>query len=370
MKIICQQQELSKALNIVSKAVTSRSTLPVLKGILLQAYPDGRLTLSASDLDISIQNTIPVQVEEPGSIIVIARMFMDIIRKLPGIDIMIETDDAENVMISSMSSKFNIIGMPADEFPVISEIGSDTTSIDIDTATLREMITKTSFAASVDESRGIITGVLLEIGDDRINMAAIDGFRMAITRRTMPAPVNHNFVISAKIINEIAKIIGELSDADSQGTLYLNDKKAVFLFGNIRAELKLLEGNFISYRDILPKENTIEMIADRQMLMDSIERASLFAKAGKNNLVKFDIRDRILTVSSDSEEGKATEDLIVQKNGSDLTIGFNAHFLQDILKCIDDDQIRMMFRSSVDPCMIEPLEGDQYEYLVLPVRIN
>lgn len=372
MKITCQKQELAKALNIVSKAVTTRSTMPVLKGILLKAYPDGRLTLSSSDLEISIQDTIAVETEEAGSIVVMARKFNEIVRNLPGEELTIHTLERNGeaiVEIQSVTADFEIIGISADEFPVLQEVGENTASIPVDNRTIREMIEKTKFAASVDESRGIITGILLEIDGSRISTVAIDGYRMAINRRTMPGDEKHKFVISAKIMDELSKILSDQEEEET-GTLYLSDRKAVFVFGNVQAELKLLEGDFIDYRSILPKNSGISVRVNRKELMESIQRASLFANAGKNNLVKFQLKENILTVSSKSEEGKATEDLVVEKTGENLEIGFNARYLLDIIRAVDDEEVKLLFNSAIDPCLIVPLQGDAYEHLLLPVRLN
>lgn len=372
MKFICNQREMTKALNIVSKAVSTRTTIPVLKGILLDAALSGRLMISASDFDISIQDSIAVDVKEPGSVIVTARLFEDIVRKLPGMDIEIESTNDNKVTIRSMNSVFNIVGMAADEFPVINQIDDQTETIQIDRKIFREMIEKTSFAASIDESRGIITGLLIEIEDNMFNMVAIDGYRVAIARRPMPENAAHEFVISARIMNDIAKILSD-DNADDQGVLYLSDKKAVMRFGTVEAEMKLLAGKFVPYRDIIPKESDITLKIERTLLMESVERASLLAKIGKNNLIKMHIKKDVITLTSDSEEGSAEERIVaneVKASGdAELLIGFNGQYLMDALKAIDDEVIEMGFRSKVDPCVIRPIEGNDYTYLILPVRI-
>ena len=369
MKFICQQQNLIKALNIVSKAVSVRTTIPVLKGIMLKAE-SGKLTMSASDLDLSIQDTVDAEVSESGSVIVMARLFSDIVRKLPGEEVQVEFNDDKNVFIKSMNSEFKIIGMPTDEFPVINSETDESEFIEFDKSTFREMIDKTSFAASIDEARGVITGVLLELSQEEIQMVAIDGFRMAINRRTMYNEKPYRFIIPARILNELSKIIADTESDNDKARLYLNDKKAVFRFDDVQAELKLLEGNFIAYKDILPKTSRITVICDRALLMESIERASLLTKTGKNNLIKMNIMQNVVEITSDSDEGNVKEELIVDKSGEDLVIGFNAHYILDVLKAIDDEQIKILLNSSINPCLIEPAQGDDYQYLVLPVRIS
>lgn len=370
MKFSCEQSKLAKALNIVSKAVTSRTTVPILKGIMMELSADGTLTMSASDLDISIQNTIDVEVEEPGSVIVMAKLFGDIIRKLPSREIVIESDDDYNVTVSCMNSEFKIMGMSTDEFPNINKMEENMEPIEFNKKQLREMIDKTAFAASIDESRGIITGVLIELEEDQMNMVAIDGYRMSITRRAKVSTAPRKIIISAKILSEISRILGDIDSEEENGTLYVTDKKAVFKFERVQAELKLMEGQFIDYKGILPKDNKIQVTISRPMLLEAIERASLLSKTGKNNLIRVKIQDTLITITSNSDEGNVKEEIAVVKEGDDLTIGFNAQYVIDVLKAVSDDEIRLLLNTPITPCLIQPLEGQEYEYLVLPVRIN
>lgn len=370
MKFSCKQQALSKALNIVSKAVTSRTTIPILKGILLKVDKEGKLTMSASDLDLSIEKTLDVDDFIPGEIVVYAKLFGDIIRKLPNDTIIIEDQD-EKVTIRCANSEFNIIGLAADEFPNLSLPQEASDMILFDRDVLKEMIRKTSFAASIDESRGVITGVLVEMEENSLNMVALDGFRMAITREDMRNQKKESIVIPAKIFGEISKIISETEmEENGQVQFYVNDKRAVFLMDDIRIVLRLLEGEFIKYRDILPKENKTKIVVNRSDFLNSIERASLLAKVGKNNLIRLDIRENNMEVTSRSEEGNVKEDVIISKEGEDLLIGFNSKYLMDVLKVIDDEEIIMLFGSSISPCLVEPMSGNRFEYLILPVRIT
>lgn len=368
MKFTCNQQILTKALNTVSKAVTSRTTIPILKGILLEVNPDNTLTLSASDLDLSIEKTIEVVTEEAGSIVVSARLFSDIVRKLPNEEIQIEEQENNTIVIKCLASEFTIVGQPADEFPNIGEINEEN-KIVLEKDILKEMIKKTSFAASIDESKGIIVGVLIEMEEESLNMVALDGFRMAITRQAMKNEESKKIIIAARILNEINKIISENEDSN-EIYFILDDKKAVFLLDETKIVLRLLEGDFIKYNDILPKEHKCRLTVNRSELTNSIERASLLAKEGKNNLIKMSIfRDKII-ITSRSEEGNVKEEVFVEKEGTDLDIGFNSKYVLDVLKAVSDESLVMEFNTGVSPCLIKPVEGKDYEYLVLPVRIS
>lgn len=368
MKFSCNQQILSKALNTVSKAVTSRTTIPILKGILLEVDNDNNLVLSASDLDLSIEKRIEVSAEEAGAVVVSARLFSDIVRKLPNEEIQIEEQENSNILIKCLASEFTIVGQSADEFPGIGEVNLDK-KLSLEKDLLKEMIKKTSFAASIDESKGIIVGVLIEMEEESLNMVALDGFRMAITREEMKNKEKKRIIVAARILNEINKIISE-NEESKEIYLVLDEKKAVFLLDETKIVLRLLEGDFIKYNDILPKEYKSRLKVNRNELLDSIERASLLAKEGKNNLIKVSVfRDKII-ITSRSEEGNVKEEVFVEKEGEDLDIGFNSKYIMDVLKAVDDESVAMEFNTSVSPCLIKPLEGKRYEYLVLPVRIS
>lgn len=368
MKFSCSQNTLVKALNTVSKAVTSRTTLPILKGIMLSVDENGYLTMSASDLDISIEEKIEVSDFIAGEIVVQAKLFSDIIRKLPSGIVIIE-ENSGNLDIRCGSSEFNIVGSSADEFPRINiEEGNE--KIVFDKEILKDMIRKTSFAASIDEARGVITGILIELKEKNINMVSLDGFRMAVTRESMINGKEDNIIIPARILNEIAKIITETESEKSDIDFYMADRRAIFMIDNIKVVARLLEGEFVNYEDILPKESAIKIICNKNDLLESIERASLLAKVGKNNLIKLDIKENILEITSRSEEGNVKEEVIISNDGKNLIIGFNSKYLIDALKNIDEENISMYFNTPISPCLIKPIEGAGFEYLVLPVRIT
>lgn len=368
MRFSCEQSSLSKALGIVSKAVSVRTTIPVLKSILLEAREDGQLKMSASDLDLSIEKTIDVRVDEPGSIAVNAKLFMDIIRKMPAGNVDISINESGNVLIKSLNSEFNILGTPASDFPNIGELDGPQDTLSFDKDIFTEMIRKTGFCASVDETKGIIVGILMELEENVFNMVALDGFRMAIAREKMRNAQDKKIVINARILNEIYKIIME-TGTEEDIKLILGEKKAVMLLERTKIVMRLLEGAFIKYRDILPKENKIFIKANRKDLMDAVERASLLSKSGRNNLIVCSINNNLMEITSNSEEGNVKEDLIIESEGGSLDIGFNSKYILDALKVIDDEEIKMEFNTGITPCLVRPVEGDRYEYLILPVRI-
>lgn len=367
MKFICSQESLSKALNTVSKAVSTRTTIPILKGILLETE-GSQLRLAASDLDLSIEKKIDVQVQEEGSLVVSARLFGDIIRKLPSADVEIEEMENSTVIIRCLSSEFTIVGQSSEEFPNIGEV-TEEQKLTFNKELFKDMVKKTSFAASSEEAKGIIVGVLMDMMPDCLTMVALDGFRMAIVRESMKNEEEKKIVIAARILNEITKIIMD-SDDEEDIALVLDSKRALVISDQTKISLRLLEGEFIKYNDILPKESKTKVTVEKSEMLSSIERASLLAKAGKNHLIKIVIEDGKLTITSRSEEGNVKEEVIADKEGDDLEIGFNSKYVLDVLKAIENEEIFMEFNSSVSPCLVKPTSGNAFEYLILPVRIS
>ncbi len=369
MKLVCNQKVLSKALNTVSKAVSSKTTIPVLSGILLDVDADGNLNIAASDLDLSIKNTIQLAEYTEGSVVVGARLFLEIIRKLPNEDITIEEDGNNIVLIKTRNSEFTIVSFQADEFPSIGDEDLKLAEFSFSKDVFKEMIRKTAFSASIDEAKGILLGVLIEMKKDSISMVALDGFRMAIAREDIPGNEERKIVIAARILNEINKIISE-SEEDEDLKITLSEKRATIILGNTVITSRLLEGEYIKYDNIIPKDNKTNLIINKNEMIESIERASLLAKGGKNNLIRIKIKNNLLTLTSRSEEGNVKEEIIVEKTGDDIEIGFNSKYMLEALKAIDDEDILLTLNTSVTPALIKPVEGNAFDYLILPVRIS
>ncbi len=365
MKIICSQQELSKAVNTVQKAVTNRTTIPILKGILLEVENEHTLKLAASDLDLSIEKKIEVEVKEKGSIVVSARLFSDIIKKLPSGEVSIEIEE-QNVIIKTIHSEFSIVGQSVNEFPSIREFDSSN-YLNLNKELFKNMIKQVAFSASIDESRGIIVGVLIEMLKDQLNIVALDGFRMAVRKEKIKSLEEKNIIIPAKTLNEIYKILVDENCEDI--LINLDEKDIIINIDNTIVVSKLLEGEYINYKEIIPKNYATRVRVSREELFNSIERASLLAREGKNNLIKLTIEDNTLIINSRSEEGKVHEEIEITKEGENLEIGFNSKYIIDVLRALEEDEIMLEFTSNVSPCLIKPVKDEEFLYLILPVRI-
>jgi DNA polymerase-3 subunit beta len=366
MKFTCTQIALSKALNIVSKAVSTRTTIPILKGILLTVQ-NNRLTLAASDLDIGIETSIEVSDATDGAAVVSAKLFEEIIRRLPAALVKLERDDQNNLHISCLSSDFSIVALPADEFPAIGSIKEEY-RIPIQRDSLRDLIKKTTFSASIDDKKGILTGCLFKLKKEEIVAVALDGFRMAVAVEQAGEIEGKSMVVPARILNEIAKLLSE-SVQEEEIVLLLDDKKMEIRTEDTRVISRLMEGDFIKYEDIVPKTHKTRCVLARQEMLASIERASLLAREGKNNLIKVTIADGQMEITSRSEEGNVKEIIACEMEGDELVIGFNSKYIAEALRAVNDEEVVFEMSTSTSPCLVKPVEGNSYMYLILPVRI-
>lgn len=365
MHILCPQKSLSQSISIVQKSVSSKTTLPILKGIYIEAQ-DQRLKLIGTDLEIGIENQIEADVMEEGAVVVDARLFSEIIRKLPDEQIELKLQDNQQLLIRCPHTEFNILCYSAADFPDLPVIEEDEV-YQLSQELFRDMIRQTVFATSQEDSRPILTGVLMEIDEKSLTMVALDGYRVALRKGKIDATGFHKVVVPAKTLNEVSRIMN--TDEEMPISITLRDNHGLFTLGNTRLISRLLEGEFINYHQILPKEYKSKVRVKTKGLLGSIERASLLAKEGKYNLVKFAITDEKLVVTSNSELGQVYEEIAIQLEGADLEIAFNSKYLIDVLKVIDEEEVYLEFTSSISPGIIRPVNNDHHVHLVLPVRL-
>lgn len=366
MKIYCNRTELNKAVNNLSHAVPTRTTSSILEGILVEA-DNNQMIMTATDTTITIESIIDVQCDSVGSFVVPAKLFGSIINKLPEEEVMIDFDE-DNVKISikCAGSNSELICFKSEEFPKIKV--AEENPIYLSKDDVKKLIRKTAFSASTDDFNGILTGVLLEIKYNNMKMVGVDPFRIATYNVDVKNDADVNVVIPAKLINETAKIISD--DGEDKMSLCIADKKVVMSFDNNKVIINTFSGKYIDYERILNKQGNINVRVKRTDLLKSIDRASLLTSVQNNNLIKFNIEDNVLIINSLSEEGNIKENVEIIKEGDDLQIGLNSKYLKDILSAIEDEEIYINFKDSISPCVVKPLKGNKYTYLVLPIRIN
>ena len=364
MRFSCDTNDLNTSLSIVSRALAVRSPKPILEGILLESCEQG-LRLICTDLALGIQTVIRATIIEEGRAVLPGKLLCEIVRKLPGGDCEFSISDRMKATIHCASIRTTITGFDPVEYPELPQVSG--ASFSMPQSTLRDMIGRTLFAIAVDESRPILTGCLMEVGKSEMRVVALDGFRLAMRRENIDGPDSDvSAVVGGKVLGDIAKI---LSDSDEPVALCFSRSHVQMNVGATHIVARLLEGEFIRYRQILPQEWQIRVAVRSGELSSAIDRASLIAREGKSNLVCFKIDGDTLTVTSNSENGDMEEKIDVTTEGKDLSIAFNVRYITDVLKAISDDEVFMRFNSNVSPCVVCPTEGESYLYLVLPVRV-
>ena len=364
MIFTCNKQDLQDAILIAQKAITGKSTLPILEGILIKAQGD-TLTLIGSDKDISIETKLAADIKQPGEIVIDSKIFGEIIRKLPNDRVTIETLDNNTIQITCLKSVFNIVHMDADQFPELPMI-NENQIFSIPQSTLKNMIKGTSFAITQDESRPILQGILFEVNDGLLNLVALDGYRLAVRTEQLDTNNSINAVIPGKTLIEVAKI---LEDSDENVNITFTTNHILFSLENTKVISRLLEGEYIKYNSLLPQEYKLLVNVKRQDLQNGIERASLMSNDSNSNLIKLNIEPDTIIITSNSQLGKVREEVAIDLQGEPLQIAFNSRYILDILKNMEAEEIVMEFTSSVSPCILKDKESDNCKYLVLPVRL-
>lgn len=364
MLFICEKQKLQEGISIVQKAITGKSTMSVLEGIYINANKDG-LTLIGSDMDVSIETKVNADVINEGSIVIDAKIFGEIIRKLPNSEIKIETMENDTVQITCEKSVFNVVYMNADEFPELPSL-NENMKVEVPQNILKNMIKCTSFAIAQDETRPILQGILFEVKDRTLNLVALDGYRLAIKSEYLDSDFDIEIVIPGKTLNEVSKILEDVNDLVQ---ITFTNNHILFNLNKTRIISRLLEGKFVNYKSLLPEEHKLLVTVKKQDLQNGIERASLMAKDGNNNLIKLEVQDEALVITSNSQLGKVREEVGINLQGDKIQIAFNSRYLIDVLKNFEEEEVVMEMTSSVSPCIIKAKEADNYKYLVLPVRL-
>ncbi len=363
MKIKIDQRNLSKHIGIAQKGISSRTTLQILDGILFEAKND-RLKLTATDLEVSIETYIDCDIEVEGSIVINSKLFGDIVRKLPHEDIYIDVVD-NNINIKCQNSEFNIIGGLANEYPDLPII-LEQDSFEIDRDLFRNAIRQTVFATIQDETRPALSGVLFEIEDDNISFVALDGYRLSLRQMPINSENYTKIIVPGRILNEINKILDESDDILK---IAIAPGHVMFNIGKTIVYSRLLEGQFLNYKEIIRNDHKTSIKVNKRELQNSLERASLLAKEEKANLVKFTIKQNELIINSNSEIGNVNEVISTEIKGEEISIAFNSRYILEGIKIIESETIELKFMGSLNPCIINPIDDENYTYLVLPVRL-
>ena len=366
MKIKCSKSNLSNALNIVSKAVSTKTTMPILECILVDVYADC-IKLTANDLEIGIETVLEGEVIEMGRIAIEAKIFNDIIRKLPDSVIFIESTPDYKTIIRCEKSKFVISSKSGEDFTELPQIEKEK-SIELSQFSLKEIIRQTIFSISDNENNKLMTGELFEVKDGVLQVVSLDGHRISLRNLKLKgSSSNVSVVVPGKTLNDLSKII--TGGVDDMVTIYFTDRHILFEFENTMVVSRLLEGEYFKIVQMLSMDHKIKVRVNNKELFNCIDRATILMRESDKKPIVVNIKDDMMYMKVDTMVGTMDEEIDITKDGDEIIIGFNPKFLTDVLKVIDDEDIYIYMRDAKSPCIIRDDAGT-YIYVVLPVNIN
>ena len=367
MKFSCEKALLQAAISTTSRAVSPKSSIPALEGILLEAGNDLRLT--GYNLETGIRTIVPADIREEGTLVLGARLFGEIVRKLPD-DIV--TFQSENYMVNIKCgmSEFNILGTDPEEFPELPTVEYQNSLI-LPQSRLKAMISQTLFAVSDNESRPIHTGSLFEVDSNGLTIVSVDGYRLALRHEAIDkkeGAETFSFVVPGAALSEVEKIC---SDVDEPASVTQGARHVMFKVGDTMLVSRRLEGEFLAYRQAIPRNNTIHVEGDTRALLSSIDRVSLIISDKLKSPLRCVFDSNQLKISTKTAIGDAYDECPLSGDGGGLEIGFNNKYLMDALKAAPADKVRLELTTGVSPCVILPTEGEEnFLYMVLPVRLK
>ena len=365
MKIICSTELLSEACQNVQRVVSSKTSIPAIEGILMRAH-DGVLQLTGYDLEVGINTTIDVKVEEEGSIVLNARILCEILRKLPAERVSIEADERQLCVIRCGDVEYKLVGIAAEEYPELPTV-SGAVPVLVDSDVLGNMIKQTIFAVSTNDTKIIHTGIKFEISENRLRLIAVDGFRLAIrTEEIKYTGEPFNFVVPAKTLSEVVKLL------DSSEVIAMNIAKRHIIFevGTYNIVSRLLDGEFLDYNAAIPKSHSTEVSVNVKTFIGSIDRTSLLITDRLKSPLRCIFDENMIRISTVTSLGTANDRIPAGIEGNRVEIGFNNRFLLDALRACDEENVKVTLNGALSPITIVPNEGEKFLFLILPVRLR
>ena len=366
MKIICPKNNLLKSVNISLKAVPSKTTMPILECILMDATTN-QIKFTTNDMELGIETIVEGTIEEKGMVALDAKIFYEIIRRLPDNDITIKTDEKYTATITCEKAKFNIPGKSGEDFAYLPMIEKDE-PLTISQYTLKEMIRQTIFSIAVNENNKLMTGELFEIKNNCLKVVSLDGHRIAI--RKMPLKREYSdrkVVVPGKTLSEVSKILS--GEVDDQVSIYFTKNHILFEFDQTMVVSRLIEGEYFRIDQMLSSDYETKLKINKKEFLDCIDRATLLVREVDKKPIIINITDDDMELRIDSAMGSMNEEIDIEKEGKDIMIGFNPKFLIDALRVIDDETVTIYLVNPKAPCFIRDDE-ENYTYLILPVNIN
>ena len=367
MKFSCEKVLLQSAIAVTSRAVAQKSSIPALEGLLL--HVDSGLTVSGYNMQTGIRTKVSADVVSGGDIVLNARLFGDIIRRMPDDMVTVSVDDRQTVHLSCGDANFDILGLSAADYPDLPEV-EDEYAMSIQQKTLRAMIEEVAFAVSTNESRPVHTGALFEISDAGLTMVAVDGFRLAVRREKLENMEGgaFSFVAPGSALSEVK---GICADTEDLATVTLGRRHILFEVGDTELICRRLEGEFLDYKNAIPRKNPITLIADTKSLIESIDRVSVVISDKLKSPVRCLFECDKVTLTAKTGNGESRDVCRLSGDGGGLEIGFNNRYLMEALRYAPADTVKIELNTGVSPAVIVPVEGEEnFLYMVLPVRLK
>lgn len=366
MKLKCLKSNLLNGVQTVSKAVPNKTTMSILECILVDAT-NGVIKLTANDMELGIETTVEGDILEKGIIALDAKIFLEIVRKLPEGEILIHTDDSYKTSITCGKSKFNIIGKSGEDFSYLPDIEKDSQLI-VSQFTLKEVVRQTIFSISDNDNNKLMTGELFDINGDELKVVSLDGHRISIRKIQLKDSYEpRKVVVPGKTLNEVSKILP--GDAQSDVVISFTPKHIVFEFDNTVVVSRLIEGEYFKIDQMLSSDYETKVKINKKEFLNCIDRATLLVKEGDKKPIIINITDGSMELKINSVLGSMNEDIDIEKSGKDLMIGFNPKFLIDALRVIEDEEVELYMVNPKAPCFIKNQE-ESYIYLILPVNFS
>lgn len=366
MKLICSKASLLKGFSIVSKAVPSRTTMPILNCILIDASAN-EIKLTANDMELGIETVIEGEIVERGIIALDAKFFSEIVRKLPDNDVVIESDDTFQTTITCEKAKFNIVGKSGEDFSYLPYIEKNE-SISISQFTLKDVVRQTIFSIADNDTNKLMTGELFEINENRLRVVSLDGHRISIRNIELKESYSPlKVVVPGKTLQEISKIL--TGEAEDMVDIFFADNHILFEFDETKVVSRLIEGEYFHIDQMLSSDYDTKVKINKREFLSCIDRATLLIREGDKKPIILNIQDGSLQLKINSFVGSMNEEIEIEKEGKDLLIGFNPKFFIDALRVIDDEEVTLYMVNPKAPCFIKDDAGT-YVYLILPVNFN
>lgn len=366
MKIICTKSELLAGVNIVLKAIPSRTTMSILECILIDATASD-IKLTSNDMELGIETVVKGEIEQRGKIAIDAKLFSDIIRKLPDSEVTIETDENFVAHIFCEKANFTVSGKAGDDFSYLPYVEKDK-YIEVSKFTLKEVIRQTIFSIDSENNNRLMTGELFEVKENNLRVVSLDGHRISIRNIELKNSYDPiKVVVPGKTLNEISKILS--GEADEYVNIFFTNNHILFEFDDTKVVSRLIDGEYFKIDQMLSKDYETKVVISKKEFIDCIDRSMLFVKEGDKKPIIVNITDGTLEIKISSSLGSMNEEINITKDGKDIVIGFNGKFLMDALRVIDDENISIYLMNSKAPCFIRDDEG-KYTYLILPVNFS